>query len=360
LRQTPKHELLAARLREGMTEGRWHGSMPGVRRLAEESKVSHHTVRRALLQLEAEGLLGTREAGRRRGITPTGHAAAVRRPLRVGILRHDVHLTDDLQSNLYLIEAIHHLEEAGHIVISFKKSQIELKHDVLRMARQLAEIPVDAWLIDAGSRGLLEWCSTQQTPCLAVCGRTGGLPLARTGPDKVPAYRAATRQLLALGHRRIVLIVREARRKPTPGISERAFLDELAAHGIPTGDYNLPQWEETPAGFAKLLDGYFRTRTTPPTALIIDETPRYFAAAEFLARHRIHVPEQVSLVSTDCDSAITWCQPGIAHIKWDYAPMVRRMVRWVAAVAKGKADRKVINIPAEFVAGGSIGPVWNG
>ena len=280
--------------------------------------------------------------------------------LRVGILRHDVHLTDDLQSNLFLIEAIRHLEAAGHIVFSYKKSMIELKHDVRRMALQLAKTPVDAWLIDAGSRDLLEWCATQQTPCLAMAGRTGGLPLARTGPDKVPAYRAATRRLLELGHRRIVLIVREARRTPGPGNCECAFLDELATHGIPTGDYNLPKWEETPAGFAKLLDGYFRTRTTPPTALIIDEFSHYFAAAVFLARHRIHVPEQVSLVSTDFDSVIAWCQPDIAHIKWDYATMVRRVVRWVAAVAKGKADRNVINIPAEFVAGGSIGPVGKG
>jgi hypothetical protein len=30
------------------------------------------------------------------------------------------------------------------------------------------------------------------------------------------------------------------------------------------------------------------------------------------------------------------------------------------AVRKGKADRKVINYPAEFVPGGSIGPVWKG
>ncbi len=348
----------AEHLREGLRQGRWRGQLPGVIRLAEDLGVSTHTLRAALRVVEAEGLIALSADGRSRHSSPK--TASGKRVLRVGILRHDVHLTDDLQSNLFLIEAIRHLEAAGHIVFSYKKSMIELKHDVRRMALQLAKTPVDAWLIDAGSRDLLEWCATQQTPCLAMAGRTGGLPLARTGPDKVPAYRAATRRLLELGHRRIVLIVREARRTPGPGNCECAFLDELATHGIPTGDYNLPKWEETPAGFAKLLDGYFRTRTTPPTALIIDEFSHYFAAAVFLARHRIHVPEQVSLVSTDFDSVIAWCQPDIAHIKWDYAPMVRRVVRWVAAVAKGKADRNVINIPAEFVAGGSIGPVGKG
>ena len=45
-------------------------------------------------------------------------------------------------------------------------------------------------------------------------------------------------------------------------------------------------------------------------------------------------------------------------MRWDNALIVRRVVRWVDAVRKGKADHKTINIPAEFVPGGSIGPVW--
>jgi DNA-binding transcriptional MocR family regulator len=106
----PKHELLAAHLREGVTEGRWTGKLPGVRSLARELMVSHHTVRRALELLEAEGLLGVREVGRSRGITAAGHAAALRRPLRVGVLRHDARYTDDLQSNLPLIEMLHQIE----------------------------------------------------------------------------------------------------------------------------------------------------------------------------------------------------------------------------------------------------------
>ena len=43
---------------------------------------------------------------------------------------------------------------------------------------------------------------------------------------------------------------------------------------------------------------------------------------------------------------------------WDNAFIVRRVVRWVNAVRKGKPDRRVINILAEFVPGGSIGPAW--
>jgi DNA-binding LacI/PurR family transcriptional regulator len=101
-------------------------------------------------------------------------------------------------------------------------------------------------------------------------------------------------------------------------------------------------------------------KRTPPTALIIDEIPNFFATVAFCARHGIRVPEQVSLVSTDCDALLDWCHPPIAHMRWDPKPIIRRVVRWVDAVRKGKTDRKIINFPAEFIPGGSTGPVWKG
>jgi DNA-binding LacI/PurR family transcriptional regulator len=346
-------EQVAAHLRQGLNDGRWRGRLPGVVRLAAECDVSTGVVRGALRQLEAEGLLSGRGLGRSRSIAanPVGVVAP---PLRVAILRHDARLADNPQTSLILTEIVHSLEAAGHQVAFCKKSQIELKHDVRRLTHQLVETPAEAWVVESGSRPLLEWCASQPTPCLALYGRTGNVPLARTGPDKVPAYRAATRHLLGLGHRRIVFIISAAHRKPAPGRNSRAILEELAAHGVPTGSYNLPDWEETPEGFSRLLENLFKS--TPPTALIIDESPRFFAALAYLARHRVHVPEQVSLVSTDCDAALDWCHPGIAHMRWDSAPVVRRVVRWANAVREGKPDRRVINIPVEFIPGASIGP----
>lgn len=349
-------ERVATHLREGIKQGHWGDQFPGEQQLARDLDVSRHTVRRALQILEKEGVLGGHGQGRSRGITAAGAAAAFQRPLRVNILRHDARLTDNPQTSMVLIEIMHSLEAAGHQVSYLKKSQIELKHDVARLTRHLAETPADAWVVECGSHPLLEWCASQPTPCLALYGRTAGLPLARTGPDAVLAYGVATRQLIALGHRRIVLVVREGFRRPTPEGCEVAFLEELKAHGIPTGVYNLPDWEENSEGFNRLMERLFKT--TPPTALIIDETCWFIAALAFLVRRGIRVPEQVSLVSGDCETILDVCHPGFAHMRWDNSFIVRRVMHWVDAVRKGKADRKIINIPAEFVPGGSIGPVW--
>jgi LacI family transcriptional regulator len=348
-------ELAAEHLRAGLLAGRWSDAMPGVARLAEELDVSRHTVRGALRHLEAEGLLGGRGLGRSRRVIAGPAAGASRPPLRVSILRHDARPSDDPASGQVELDIIQSLEASGHTVIPCKKSQVELGHDPGRIAREMAKVPADAWLVTAGSHELLKWCSQLPVPCLALYGRTGGLAIARTGPDKAPAYRAATRKLLELGHRRIVLIVRAARRRPVPGSCERAFMDELASHGVRTGEYHLPDWEETPEGFGQLLERLFLH--SAPTALIVDESARYIAAAEFLARRGINVPRQVSLVSTDNDPALAWCHPGIAHMRWDNKLIVRRVVRWVNAVRKGNPDRKAINFPSEFVPGGSIGRV---
>jgi DNA-binding LacI/PurR family transcriptional regulator len=351
-------ERVAAHLREGIRQGRWADPFPGEQQLASELDVSRNTLRRSLQILEREGVLFGQGMGRSRRISFTGTAMAFHRPMRVAVLRAETGITDNPQAFLTLSEIMHSLEVAGYAAFYCQKSQMELNDNVPRMTRQLAAAGADAWVIEGGSRPLLEWCAAQETPCLALYGRTAGLSLARTGPDSVQAYGDATRQLIALGHRRIVLIVREGFRKPPLAGCELAFLGELKAHGIPTGVYNLPAWEETSEGFNCLMESLFKS--TPPTALIIDEICWFIAAVGFLVRRGIRVPEQVSLISGDFEPMLGMCHPGFAHMSWDNRRIVRRVVRWVDAVRKGKADRKTINIPAEFVPGGSIGPVWKG
>jgi DNA-binding LacI/PurR family transcriptional regulator len=343
-------EQTVEHLRKGIQEGRWTGRLPGVVRLAEECDVSTGVVRGALRRLEAEGVITAGGLGRCRRIVPPEKGGTPLRTLRVGLLLHDsINDTDPI-----LWEIQRDLEAAGHIVSIPKKSQIQLNHKVSSIIRMVNETAVDAWIVCAGSRELLEWFAAQSIPTIALYGRSGGLALARTGPDKASASLDSIRQLIALGHRRIVMIALAGRRKPIPGNIERLVLEEMRRHGIETGPYNLPDWEETPEGFNALLENLFRT--TPPTALIISETPKFIAAMQFLARHRIDVPGQVSLISPDFDKELNWCSPTIAHMEWDNRHIVRRVVRWVAAVRKGNPDRETINFPAIFVPGGSIGP----
>ena len=347
-------EQTAANLRTGLREGRWSGRLPGVVRLAAECDVSTRVVRAALRQLEKEGLLAARGHGRSRTVAAPSGAGVSRRALRVGVFlyaREDRHMG-------YMAELQHALETAGHVTFFAQKSQIDLNFAIRRVKSQVSQTPADAWVVCAGSREVLEWFATQPVPVIALFGRASRVPIASSGPDKVPAYAEATRQLIRLGHRRILLLCLKLRRLPVPGPIERAFLAELAAHGCPVSGFNLPDWEETIEGFHVLLAALFRT--TPPTALIIDTVPLFIAAQQFLAGRNLLVPKHVSLVSTDADPAFEWCHPAISHIRWDSQPVIRRIVRWATAVSHGRPDLKHALFPAEFVTGGTIGPVWNG
>ena len=340
-------EQVAAYLHGELMRGRWRDSIPGKHRLTKELDVNNKTVEAALQQLEREGILEGQGAGRRRKIVVPASVTA----MRVAILCGD--LADKKLE--YIIELEHELGKAGHAVIYTPRSMDELQMDVSRIARMVSRIHADAWVVLSGSKEVLEWFADQQIPTLALFGRRRRIPIAAVGPDKRPAFAAVTRALIELGHRNISLLVRTRRRLPQPGAVEQIFLNELLAHGLPISDYNLPGWEETIEGFHARLESMFQR--TPPTALIVDEAPFYIAALQFLGQRRLRVPEDVSLVCTDEDPSFAWCQPAISHIRWDSRPVVRRIIRWAANVSTGKSDLRQTLTSAEFVRGGTIGPV---
>lgn len=90
---------------------------------------------------------------------------------------------------------------------------------------------------------------------------------------------------------------------------------------------------------------------------ILDEPFIYHAARHYLARHGLRVPEDLSLVCTDGHPTFVWCRPSVAHIRWDERPVLRRIVRWANNIARGRDDRRQTDTKAEFVDGGTVGPV---
>lgn len=340
---------LVAYLTQELERGRWHGRMPGVIRLARELGVARNSVEAALFELERIGVLVPMGAGRGRLIE------LKRGDRRMSSLRVAILPGEEADRRVdYLVELRHELEKAGHSAAFAPDSIVELGMSVKRIANMVTKTEADAWVVAAGPRDLLDWFATGDLPVFALFGRRRGLPMASVGPDKPSAYATATRALLDLGHRRIVLLARPRRRLPVPGASEQAFLDELAASGITPDLYHLPDWEVTIEGFHGRLESLFKI--TPPTALIIDEAPFFVAAQQFLAGRGLRVPEDVSLVCTDADPAFAWCKPAVSHIRWDSHPVVKRILRWVANVSTGEKDLRQTLTPAEFVTGGTIGP----
>ena len=341
-------EQLAAHLREQVLEGKVDGHMPGVASLVGQLRVGTKTVVAALGMLRREGIL--EPAGMRRRNRIVTAAVAPKEILRVGVLLYE---KSDLRDE-HTLDLQRKLEERGHSILIPPKTLTGLRFDVGRVARIVEGSPADAWVIRAGPRAVLEWFAARPAPCFAMFGRQGGLPMAGLVTLKSPAVAEALRELTALGHRRIVMLTREERRKPSPGLLERSFLDELEKLGIETGPYNLPSWTDDARAFHRCLDSLFRH--TPPTALLLSESALFFATQQYLLGKGLRVPRDVSLVSLDDHPAFSWFDPEVARIHTDTGKWVPRVVQWVENTARGRTDQRQTQVPAVFIRGGTIGP----
>ena len=342
-------EQVAAHLREGIASGRWVDHLPGRDMLASELGVSPRSVQKATMILEKDGLIEPQGQGKRRAIKTKNDGDAAQ-PLRVAMLlfkRQD--RWDD-----YVIELRHQLEDAGHIPIVPNEGLQELGMNTRRMARLVKDTKAHAWVVASASREVLQWFVDNEITAFAFAGRRFELPIAGIGPDKAIRYKEAVRHLAGLGHKRIIFLCHTQLRKPSPALSARMFLEALEEAGISTGGYNLPDWDENPEGFRRILDSLFQT--TPPTAMILDEPHLFHAAYHYLAQRGLRVPQDVSLICTDGSSGFDWCDPTVAHIAWESQPVVRRIMKWINNVANGVDDRRQSFTKARYVEGGTVGP----
>ena len=341
-------EQLADYLREEILSGGLGCGMPGVKQLVRRLGVGTQTAVAAMEVLKQEGLLEGHGERRRSRIVAAD--SGKRTGLRINILLYEESDAHDE----YTIELLRRLEARGHQVTLVTKTLTELRFDVNRVARLVEKTEGDAWVIRAGPRPVLEWFAERPMPTFAMFGRQTNLPMASLATLKSPAVAEALQRLVGLGHRRIAMLVREDRRKPTPGLFERRFLEELQRLGIETGAYNLPDWEDDSEGFHRCLDSLFRH--TPPTALLPGEPALFFATQQYLLGRGFVVPRDVSLISLDDHPAFEWFKPEVSCIHTDTRRLVPRVVRWADHVANGNEDRRETLIRAEFIEGGTIGP----
>jgi DNA-binding LacI/PurR family transcriptional regulator len=344
-------EQTAAHLREAVRAGHWQEGLPGVRRLAGELGVSRDTLRRALKLLEADGHLQPQGHGRRRQVISQGRSG--QRALRVGVLLHLPLLEQNSEMQRTLAMLQYEIEAAGHIWILADKTHGELGDDLQRIARVVKRARADAWIVIAPSRKVLGWFSAQPVPAITFGGASMEFSIAGAAVDILSPVREAVRHLTKLGHRRIVLIAPPQWRTPAPSRTLQGYLDELKAQGVNPSEYHAPAWDQSATGLHTLLDSLFRV--TPPTALLVVEPPRVLATLHFLNQRRLRVPQDVSLMCLGQDPMFAWCHPPLAHLCYDLQLPARRIVKWVAAVARDKQDQKYELFPAAFDPGGSIG-----
>ena len=110
-------------------------------------------------RLARQGLLVSQGAGRRRRIVlPQG--AAKPRKLRLMILLYE---ESDRKAS-YMVDLLRRLQDTGHDAAFADKTMRSFGMEVKRIARFVKATGADAWVVMAGSRGVLDWFARRATP----------------------------------------------------------------------------------------------------------------------------------------------------------------------------------------------------
>lgn len=342
-------EQLAAHLRQEIYRGAVGGTMPGSKQLVRSLGVNSYAVEEALRILEGEGLLVSQGCRKPRRIQLPAHGTQSRL-LRIQFLLYD---KMDKQAP-HILEMQNRLEAAGFSVGYAIKSQSELDYSIKRISRMVIANQADAWIVVGGSREVLEWFCGQDFPAFGLFGFIREFPIAGTGPLSTSAIIQAVDRLHELGHRRIVMLSSQVLLTPKPGRTDQAFLDHMESLGIPTGKYNLPEWDINRWGVCRSLNPLFQT--TPPTALMVDMPQSYHAIRDYLARRKLDIPGDISLICQEPDPVFSFYEPPVSHFDYPIDRWVRRVVQWARNIARGKKDTRQSFSEALFVEGGTIGP----
>jgi len=325
--------------------------MPGQHALVAQLGLGRETLQEALRILEKEGLLVAQGAGRRRQISLA--RASKTRSLRIAILRYEA--ADGNLNYLLDLDLQHRIRLAGHHLVQVESNLLELRMDVNRLSQLVRKTEADAWIVISATAEILQWFAAQKVPAFGLFGRVMESPLAGTKIDKIKPLEKTMERLLTLGHRRIVMIIRKEHIVPAPSPLAGRFIEILKEHSIGPGPFNLPIWENNTLSFSKCLESLFAF--TPPTAVIAEEPAHFMATLQFLNQKSLTVPQDVSMVCMDKDPHFAWCHPPVSHFDYDRNQLVRRILRWIHNIQRGKNDTGQKLFPAELVEGETIGPV---
>lgn len=346
---------IAVHLREEIAKGTWREWLPGERSLCQLAQASRNSVRAALEQLRAEGIIvSTQGVGNRVVAVPRSTGARTRLktvgvliPEPIGSLRPLIALWIDQLKDLLLAEQCRLRVHAGR--------RHYLTNGTKALERLVAQNPYDAWVLTLSSEPMQRWFVRRGLPCLVAGSTYADVDLPFLDFDYRAICRHAAAVLLRLGHRRVGLLNRESRRAGDVD-SEAGFAEGVRSSRLPDATiataYHQDDVESVSRALARLMDRKHR-----PTALLVSNSYAYAATATLLAQRGLRIPADMSLISRDDDPFLAALAPAPARYVVSPHAFAKKMLPPLLQLVNGEpVVRRQERLLPRFVAGGSIAP----
>ncbi|WP_298455849.1 LacI family DNA-binding transcriptional regulator [uncultured Cellulomonas sp.] len=282
---------------------------------------------------------------------PPGRAAA--RPALLELVLDASHLAWSVQ----VLQGVHEVAARARVGVVLSDLGGEHRHAEDWVDDVLARRPLGVVLVrsglDATQRGRIE---SRGIPVVLVDidGEVAtGVPTVGSG--HWGGGLAATRHLLALGHRRVAAVA-----GPSDVLASRARVDgyrtALEGAGLPVvpalvrhGAFSID------AGHAQARD--LLSRAEPPTAIVAGSDLQAVGVLRAASERGVRVPQDLSLVGYDDVPLAAWTDPPLTTVRQPLRAMASTAARMVLDLAQGRTpEHRRVDLATELVVRGTTAP----
>jgi len=325
---------IAAQLHANIANAVWRDWLPTERVLCQLMQASRNTVRAAIKQLKAEGLVRSEKPAGNRIIAGSRPKPNADRPKSVGIVVPETVNKLRPLIALWIDELKDMLLEEGCILRVHDGRQYYRKNPARALARLTRQNPHDAWVLVLSSSGMQQWFAGKNLHCLVAGSIYPGVQLPFCDLDYRAVCQHAAGVLLRAGHRRIALLNRETPRAGEVA-GELGFAKgmRLSSHADVTADivYHRDDVDSVERALKKLRS----SKGGFPTAIIVSSSYAYASVVTLLAGMRLRVPHDISLVSRDDDPLLDALFPAPARYTVSPQAFARRLIGPISYLIRG-------------------------
>lgn len=338
--------------------GRWPEWLPTERLLSEELRVSRRSLRSAMDQLRRQGLISSHVGVGTRVLKspdpiPPGSAAATSEE-SVGLLMPEpLDLLQPYQT-LWIDWLKSHLFEDGVALHVHTGRQFFQPGGGDALERLLKQHPHRCWVLVRSNTAIQRWFSDRRIPGVVAGMLHPDVDLPTVHLDMLALGRHATGRLLAAGHRQLVFL---SETNPSPGAlaAEAGFERELQQARDSGARGEILHLRPVPEIYVRQV-GRFLKRPSGPTGIVCMNPSAGATVMTTLMRNGVHLPAQMSFVTTFGDPFMRFLSPEPTRYSYDPAMFARKLAHMVNRVLSGKPLAiRTARLTPTFVKGETLG-----
>ncbi|NWK55737.1 substrate-binding domain-containing protein [Verrucomicrobiaceae bacterium N1E253] len=335
-------------LRDQIATGKILHMLPGENKMSEDLQVSRKTLRAALLILTSEEIISEPTPGARRRILSKPQKVNQQRSVGILLPRplDELHASSQdlfraLRKNLNRLGVSIHYHDYPFLTTRQNPNQIK---GIFKSHH------ADVWVVLEITTTIVEIAEELNIPVVACGGRTHN-KFHNVAYDAVSALEHAFHNLINHGHQRICY-PSDKQGSSIPSLA--SILEQQGIEVIP--ELHFPACDQSTTDFVCMLERLFK-RPNPPTAFITGGPRNLITLITWLAKQKLCVPEDVSILHIGSDPMISPIIPKISYYSTSYAPLAKQLGRIISALLENpnaKLEQKTFFM--DYIPGASLAP----